>query len=163
MSDPMSHAWQEVAESFTTLGRTMRSRYERGATPEEQAATVADETDPDRGGRGGDPTAALREAFEQLLTAGREFGDRASGLVRDDTVKAEFKHVAASLNSALEATVDQIGHEVRGLFKGSRRGDDATIETDERRSPAGDISDAEPPGADTATRANTAGVDNDEA
>ena len=158
MSDPMTHAWQEVADSFTSLGRTMRDRYERPATPEERAAADADAgAERPRG----DPAAALREAFESLLAAGREFGDRATGLVRDDDVKAELKHVAASLNGALEATVDQIGQEVRGFFKGSRH--DETIETDEHAAPAGDITDAEPPGTDTTTRANTSGADDDRA
>jgi hypothetical protein len=158
VSDPMTHAWQEVAESFTSLGRTMRDRYERPATPEEGAAADAG-TDTDAPRRGGDPAAALREAFETLLAAGREFGDRTTGLVRDDDVKAELKHVAASLNGALEATVDQIGQEVSGFFKGSRE----PIEADEHAAPAGDITDAEPPGADTGTRANTAGADDDRA
>jgi len=174
VSDPMTHAWHEVADSFTSLGRTMRARYERAAapeeraaapeerpvTPEEQAAAAADERSTGSGERTADPTAALRDAFEQLLAAGREFGDRTTGLVRDEDIKAELKHVAASLNSALEATVDQIGHEVRGFFKGTRRHED-TIDADEHAAPAGDITDAEPPGADTTTRANTAGADDD--
>ena len=167
MSDPMTHAWHEVADSFTSLGRTMKARYERpatpeepAATPEEQAAAEADERSTGTGERASDPTAALREAFEQLLAAGREFGDRTTGLARDEDIKAELKHVAASLNSALEATVDQIGHEVRGFFKGTR-GHDGTIDADEHAASAGDITDAEPPGADTQTRANTSGADND--
>lgn len=146
MSDPMKSAWDEVAESFSALGRAMKDRYATGAgsasTPEEQAATAAATstgtgTDTATGTfagtedaeRGSDPTAALRDAFDQLLAAGRQFSDRAAGLVRDDEVKAQAKHVAATLNSALEATVDQIGKEVRGMFKGGRG--DSPIDADE--------------------------------
>jgi hypothetical protein len=153
VSDPMKAAWDEVAESFSALGQAMKDRY-TGGTSGTEASTAAAETGADSseatgeatgdaaGGdaagsqRSGDATAALREAFDQLLAAGRQFGDRAAALVRDDEVKAQAKHVATALNSALEATVDQIGDEVRGFFKGRRGGDDAaggggTIEAEE--------------------------------
>ncbi len=136
MSDPMKSAWDEVAESFSALGKALKERYESGpassaATPEQQAAAAADGTTADdTTDRASDPTAALRDAFDQLLAAGRQFGDRAASLVRDDEVKAQARHVASSLNSALEATVEQIGQEVRGFFKG-RHGDDESIDTSE--------------------------------
>jgi hypothetical protein len=163
VSDPMKAAWDEVAESFSALGHAMKDRYTGGGTSGTDADTAAAapeaDTEPnpaeatagDAAGsqRGGDPTAALREAFDQLLAAGRQFGDRAAALVRDDEVKAQAKHVATALNSALEATVDQIGDEVRGLFKG-RRSDDAaaggdTIEAEEHTDPAAPEEVAPPP------------------
>jgi hypothetical protein len=144
-----------VAESFSALGQAMKDRYTGGTGGTEASTVVADTGeatgeatggdatggDSAAGGdtagsqRSGDATAALREAFDQLLAAGRQFGDRAAALVRDDEVKAQAKHVATALNSALEATVDQIGDEVRGFFKGRRSDDDAggggTIEAEE--------------------------------
>ncbi len=142
MSDPMKSAWDEVAESFSALGKAMKERYAGGpssaaATPEEGAAAAAEGTTSEgtstdgTSDRGSDPTAALREAFDQLLAAGRQFSDRAASLVRDDEVKAQARHVATSLNSALEATVEQIGQEVRGFFKGCRD-EDGSIDTSER-------------------------------
>jgi hypothetical protein len=144
----MKSAWDEVAESFSALGRVMKERYSGGATPEEDAAAAAAEGRPPAG----DPATPLREAFEHLLAAGKEFGDRTAGLVRDDDIKAEVKHVANSLSAAIEATVDQIGDEVRGFFKGPREGqaNTAPIETEATTAapPAGsEITDAEPPDA----------------
>jgi hypothetical protein len=129
MSDPMKQAWNDVAEGFSTLGRMMKERY-HGATGE-------DGGDAAQGGGGADSGAALREAFDRLVAAGRELGDRAADVARDDEVKAQAKRAAASLNDALSATVDLIGEEVGGLFGRSKR----TETTPE-------ITDAEPPADD---------------
>lgn len=140
--DPIKHAWNDVAESFTALGRSMRERYQGGADADPDAPANADtatDRDVEDGAgsgaatsRGSDPTAALREAFEQLLAAGRDFGERATGFARDEHVKAQAKNVGTTLNEALEATFDQIGKELRGLFKGQRDepGERAVVDTD---------------------------------
>lgn len=162
MSDPVKSAWDEVAESFSALGKAMKERYASAApgtatTPEEEAATAAaGETAQSTAGegaaaedtteRGSDPTAALREAFEQLLAAGRQFSDRAATLVRDDAVKTQARQFATSLNHALEATFEQLGEEVRGFFKG-RRGDDAPVDTSEHTD-SGPTGEVQPPPAE---------------
>jgi hypothetical protein len=108
-SDPMKHAWNDVAEGFSTLGRMVKERYQ-GAGGDEpgDAATAGGESD---------SGAALRDAFDHFVTAGRELGDRAADVARDDEVRAQAKRAAGLLNDALSATVDLIGEEVGGLFK----------------------------------------------
>ncbi len=93
MSDPMKQAWNDVADGFSTLGRMMKERYqdagevETGQTATEGAASESD--------------AAFRQAFERVVAAGREVGDRAVDVARDDDVKVQAKRAASSLNDAL--------------------------------------------------------------
>ena len=114
MSDPMKQAWNDVADGFSTLGRMMKERYDAASADEAGDTAAAASAQTDR--------AAFREAFDKLITAGREFGDRAVDVVRDDDVKAQAKRAAASLNDAVSATVDLIGEQVGGLF--NRTSDD---------------------------------------
>jgi hypothetical protein len=107
-SEPMKKAWDDVAEHFEALGRMMKERYRAGGEPEEVAEGS------------GDSTSGLREAFDRLIAAGRDLGDRAADVARDDDVKVEARRAASSLNDALSATVDLIGEEVGSLFRRSR-------------------------------------------
>jgi hypothetical protein len=109
MSDPMKQAWNDVAESFSMLGRTMKERYQTANADDEagDAAPAASAQDDD---------AALRAALDKLVAAGREFGDRAVDVARDDHVKAQAKRVSASLNEAMSATVELLKERVDGLF-----------------------------------------------
>ena len=108
MSDPMKQAWNDVAESFSMLGRTMKERYQAASADEaDDAATAAGAQDDD---------AKLRAALDKLVAAGREFGDRAVDVARDDHVKAQAKRVSASLNEAMSATVELLKERVDGLF-----------------------------------------------
>jgi hypothetical protein len=109
MNDPMKDAWNQVAEGFASLGRRMKDRYEV-----DEAERPAPPEDADAAG------AALREAFERFVAAGRDVGQRAVDVLRDDDVKAQAKQAATTLNDALSVTVDTIGREVGGLF--GRRG-----------------------------------------
>jgi len=119
MSDPMKQAWNDVAENFSMLGRTMKERYQAANAGEAgDAATAAGAQDDD---------AALRAAFDKLVAAGREFGDRAVDVARDDHVKAQAKRVSASLNEAMSATVELLKEQVDGLFN-RPKGDDPTID-----------------------------------
>jgi hypothetical protein len=127
MSDPMKQAWNDVAEGFSTLGHMVKDRYQ-GAAPEpaEEPAPPADRGVPDA-------FVALRDAFDHLVAAGRELGDRAAEIAKDDDLKAQAKRAATTLNDALAATVDMIGHEVSGFFS-RPRGDEpppAAIDADE--------------------------------
>jgi hypothetical protein len=115
MSDPMKQAWNDVAEGFSMLGRMMKERY--------QAADVGGAGDAAAAASANDDEAALREAFDKLVAAGREFGDRAVDVARDDDVKAQAKRVAASLNDAVSATVELIGEHVDGLFNRTKGND----------------------------------------
>jgi hypothetical protein len=129
MSDPMKQAWNDVAEGFSTLGRMMKERYQ-GAGGDEPGATAT-------GGGTSEARAALRESFDRLVAAGRELGDRAADVARDDDVKEQAKRAAASLNDALSATVDLIGEEVGGLF-GRSKSRDSSAELAAEERPADD-------------------------
>jgi len=106
MSDPVKDAWNEVAEGFSKLGQAMKERY-RGADQEGGSGP---------GGDAGATEEGLREAFERLVSAGRDVGQRAADVVRDADVNNQAKHAASTLNDALSATVDMIGREVGGWF-----------------------------------------------
>ncbi len=106
MNDPMKDAWNDVAEGFGSLGRLMKERFEVEADEAGQPPS-ADDT------AGGE---ALREAFERFVAAGRDVGQRAVEVLRDDDVKVQAKQAATALNDALSATVDLIGREVGGFF-----------------------------------------------
>ena len=129
----MKQAWNDVGEGFSTLGRMMKDRY-RGAGGD----VPGDGATEDAADAGHDPLAGLRDAFERLVAAGRELGDRASEVARDDEVRAQAKRAAESLNDALSATVDLIGDEVGGLFGRSKRAETPP-----------EISSPEPPADDT--------------
>jgi hypothetical protein len=105
MTEPMKQSWDQVGQGFETLGRLLKDRYAahegRPATPEG--------TQEER--------AALREAFDKLVTAAKDFGDRATDIAHDPEVKAQTKQVARALNTALSSTVDTIGDELGGLLK----------------------------------------------
>ena len=90
----------------------------------------------------GDAGTALRDALQHLVDAGRDLGDRAADVARDDEIKEQAKRAAVTLNDALAATVDMIGEQVGALFK---RADPAP--------PASDVID--PPVEATATDATT--------
>jgi hypothetical protein len=111
----MKQAWNDVAEGFSTLGRTMKERY--------RAADSGDAGDAAAAAGAQDDEVALRAAFDKLIAAGREFGDRAVDVARDDEVKAQAKRVSASLNEAVSATVELLGEHVDGLFNRSKGSD----------------------------------------
>ena len=126
MSDPMKQAWNDVAEGFSMLGRMMKERY--------QAANAGEAGDTVAAAGAQRDEAALREAFDKLVAAGREFGDRAVDVARDDDVKAQAKHVAASLNDAVSASVELLGEHVDGLFNRSK-GNDPTSDAPSSNTP----------------------------
>ena len=108
MPDPMKQAWSDVELRLSALGQMMKDRY-RGAADDEPAdAAVGGDHEAD---------AALKRAFDRLVAAVREVGERAADVARDDDVKAQARQAAASLNDALSATVNMIGEHVGGLFK----------------------------------------------
>jgi hypothetical protein len=130
MSDPMKQAWSEVAEGFAKLGQAMKTAS--GLGPDR----------PDGGAPEGDSAAdpGLRDAFERLVAAGRDVGQRAADAVRDADINTEAKHAASALNDALAATVDMIGREVSGWFGRPEHTDDAPVVTTAHDAPV----DAQP-------------------
>ena len=128
MSEPMKDAWNEVADGFAKLGSVMRDRYRGGADDTPGAADTA--TAADTGTAAG--IERLREAFERLVEAGRDVGQRSVDVVRDADVAAQAKDAASSVNDALSATVDMIGHEVGQWFgRGETTSNTATSDASE--------------------------------
>ena len=110
MTEPMKQRWEDVGERFEALGRVLKERYQSAEhAPETAQAAEQDETSGER--------AALREAFDNIVAAAQELGERAGSIVRDPAVKEQTRLVAQSLNEALTASVDQIGDEVGRLLK----------------------------------------------
>ncbi len=113
MSDPMKQAWTDVGDGFSVLGRLIKDRYQGAPADESAGASSA--------------SGALRDAIDKLVAAGREFGDRATDVARDDDVKEQAKRAADALNDALSATVDMIGKEVGDLFKRPKQDEPSEI------------------------------------
>ena len=124
MSDPMKQAWNDVGDDFTRLGKAMKERYQG------RAAENAPDTDRS------DADAGVRAAFERLLAAGREFGDRIADVVAGDEVRAQAKQTGKRLNDAMATTADLLGEQVRGAFKGGGRHADA-VDADAEDAPPG--------------------------
>ena len=112
MSEPMKSAWSEVADGFTKLGNAMKERYRAGADAPAGDAEPTTEAGYER----------LREAFERLVEAGRDVGQRSVDVLKDPDVNAQAIDAAKSLNDALSATVDMIGNEVGQWFGRGRTG-----------------------------------------
>ena len=106
MGEPVKDAWSEVAEGFAKLGGAMKDRYRQESDDEPGDAATSDANGEER----------LREAFERLLAAGRDVGQRSVDVLRDAGVNAQAKDAAASLNDALSATVAMISNEVGQWF-----------------------------------------------
>ena len=110
MTEPMKQRWEDVGQRFEALGRVLKERYQSAErAPETAHAAEEDEASEER--------AALREAFDKIVAAAQELGERAGSIVRDPAVKEQTTLVARSLNDALTASVDQIGDEVGRLLK----------------------------------------------
>ena len=77
MSDPMKQAWSEVGDEFSSLGRLMKDRYQAAGSDAE--AAVDDSTKA--------AGAALRDAWDRLVTAAKEVGDRTADVARDDELR----------------------------------------------------------------------------
>jgi hypothetical protein len=105
MTDPMKKSWNDVGEGFESLGRLLKDRY----TAHEGQPAEPEGTHEER--------AALRDAFDKLVAAAKDFGDRATDVAHDPEVKTQTKQVARALNTALSSTVDTIGDELGGLLK----------------------------------------------
>ncbi len=137
MNDPMKQAWNDVGEDFTRLGKVMKERY--------QGHTAESAPDADRA----DTAEGVRAAFERLLAAGREFGDRIADVVAGDDVREQAKQTGQRLNDAMTTSADLLGEQLRGVFKGVGRrsdtvdtiGEDSPVEPTTDRATESDIAD----------------------
>jgi hypothetical protein len=132
MTEPMKQRWEDVGQRFEALGRVVKERYQSAESASE-TAHAAEHDD------AGQERAALREAFEKVVAAAQELGERAASIVRDPAVKEQTTLVARSLNEALTASVDQIGDEVGRLLKRTK-GAASSEPHDEPEPPAGGVS-----------------------
>jgi hypothetical protein len=121
MTEPMKQRWNDVGQSFESLGRVLKARYSAHPSAEAGGAAAGPDEAPSAEAAQ-EERAALREAFDKLMTAAKDFGDRAAGVARDPEVQAQTKDVAHALSSALSATVEMVGDEVNGLFKRTKGG-----------------------------------------
>jgi hypothetical protein len=131
-TEPMKQRWDDVGKSFESLGRVLKNRYSVHPSSEAPSGQAAPDDAPSAEAAQ-EEKAALREAFDKLMTAAKDFGDRAAGVARDPEVQSQTKEVAHALSSALSATVETIGDEVNGLFKrnkGGSAGDEPTPDKD---------------------------------
>jgi len=112
MTEPMKQRWEDVGQRFEALGRVLKERYQSAEGAHATASAPAAEQD-----EATEDRAALREAFDKVLAAAQELGERAASVVRDPAVKEQTTLVARSLNDALAVSVDQLGDEVGKLLK----------------------------------------------
>jgi hypothetical protein len=141
MTDPMKQAWSDVEQRLSTLGQAIKEHYRAAGDDEPDVGTTV--------GSDREAGAALKGAFDRLVAAVREVGERAADVARDDDVKAQARQAAASLNDALSATVNMIGEQVGGLFKRSdKKGSEPAGPT---APPAGASIEAPPPEDTTTT------------
>jgi len=96
MPEPMKQRWEDVGQRFEALGRVLKERYQSAErAPDTAHAAEQEEASEER--------AALREAFDKIVEAAQELGERAAAIVRDPAVKEQTTLVARSLNEALTA------------------------------------------------------------
>lgn len=91
--------WTEASERWADVGDGLRRRYrdlvgDRGPTEDD-----------------------LREALRTLGDAARSVADSVGSAMRDPEVRAQVKEAAASLVSALGATFEELGDELRRTFR----------------------------------------------
>jgi hypothetical protein len=109
-----------VAADFSRLGKVIKDRYQ--ANDPAEAAHAQDQTDADAG---------VREAFERLLAAGRDFGERIADVVAAEEVRTQAKQTGQQFNEAVTATADLLGEQLRGVFKSVSRHSDPVVIADE--------------------------------
>jgi hypothetical protein len=91
--------WTEASERWGDVGDGLRRRYrdlvgDRGPTEDD-----------------------LRDALRTLGDAARSVADSVGSAMRDPEVRAQVKEAAASLVSALGATFEELGDELRRTFR----------------------------------------------
>jgi hypothetical protein len=94
--------WDEAAERMRALGEKLKAQYR------------------DMAGDEGPTEGEVRDAFRTLGSAFERVLDAVSAAFRDPDVREQTKQAAASFVSALGATFDELGDELR---RATRRGE----------------------------------------
>jgi hypothetical protein len=94
--------WDEAAERMRALGEKLKAQYR------------------DMAGDEGPSEGEIRDAFRTLGSAFERVLDAVSSAFRDPDVREQTKQAAASFVSALGATFDELGDELR---RATRRGE----------------------------------------
>jgi hypothetical protein len=132
MSDSMKQAWSDVAEEFSALGRALTQR-----------ARTADPEPVDAPSEHAEDRAAMRDALEQLITAARQFSNRAVEVARDEEVRSQAKRAGKGLTDALSRTAETISEQVGDLFhRGSAHASSSATSAGEPTGEVGAILDA---------------------
>ncbi len=104
-------AWKDAGEQLTTLGSTLKARYEQERT--QASAQTKDEVD-DAVKR---LTGAVQEAFEAIGTA-----------AKDATVRDDAKRAGQSVAGAFSATLAEIADDLRRVVDKGASGPSAQPE-----------------------------------
>jgi hypothetical protein len=104
--DETKHAWDEVGDGFTKLGRMISERYK---------LQEGQEAKPSGGSENSAVSDAVRRATEELDRAFTSLGDT----LRDDDAQAQMRETGKKLTDALRVTFNEVADEVRRAI-GSR-------------------------------------------
>jgi hypothetical protein len=108
-------AWSEVGRQFEELGRTLRGHFDREPEPAAEGGTG---TPSDPSGAG--DQAAMRNALRRLGQAAQQLGEQAGEAVRDPVVRESAQRAARTLADALDATMTELGADLRGRLRARR-------------------------------------------
>jgi hypothetical protein len=118
-------AWEQVVDGFAELGRALRERVAAatGGTadgaaaaepaPSAQADAAGKEPGSAQAGSERDDSRAVTDALNALADAARRLGETASAAVTDPALRDSAVRVADRLGTALSATVEEIGGNLR--------------------------------------------------
>jgi hypothetical protein len=110
MTDSVKQVWRDLGEQVSALGASIHDRFQSAATDDAEPGDRAADDD------------ALRNAFDRLVEAGKELGDRLGDIAHDDEVRQRAKGASVSLDAALTATVDLVSGKVHDLVQHDRQG-----------------------------------------
>lgn len=102
--------WDEAAERFSTLGSKLKEQYR----------TMAGEEGPSEGD--------VKDAFRTLGAAFERVMDAVGSAFRDPEVRDQTKQAASSLVTALGATFEELGEELK---RATKRGEHEVSDEDE--------------------------------
>jgi hypothetical protein len=121
-------AWDEVAASFSNLGKQVRKRFERPAGEPAAGEPAASETPAAREGTGGDTVRRFIDTLDDTFT-------RLGETVRDPEFRREAGSSVGRLGEALGVTLREFSDQLQGRFGRSRT----------ESSPGEDMPDVPPP------------------
>jgi uncharacterized membrane protein YccC len=112
-------AWSEVGRQFEELGRALRGHFGREPEPAAEDEAEAEAASATSGGAG--DRAAMRNALRRLGQAAQQLGEQAGQAVHDPVVRETAQRAGRTLADALDATITELGEDLRGRMR-ARRG-----------------------------------------